>query len=560
MPETPETPPRPIATRALPAVLVGFSLLLFGWTAWEGWAGGQHRVLPESVEKHQSSVAVAVSDLRYGLNRGYAAYNLVRHELVVGGWTWNPDILGRAGLRYPDNLTDTYVLDAALDRAVHLPDPAGAGVQYLPVFAEDVGYADFAKIGFRVFGYRLSSLYFGYFLVMGVSLGLYLLAYRRDVPMLLLLVGLQVGFFLLVRALPQIGSYEIYPAGRLQLATVINGRFLGTLGLVPFLHLAGLMLTWPRLTAGRVGLAAGQAAVLGLALHFRGSALGMFAALFVLAAAPAAAWLWRHRRELLGRPFTLRAGGRLALARWPVAVVALGLIGQKAYVASATHWTYHTDDGLPNHLFWHNALLALEFHPDWKHQSINPGGKSNDELAWALSEKRLDEEGVGKKYLISPITGGYKARLHDQLCKRTYLAFVRDNTRFMAELTFWHKPKLLWKFAADDWGWIRPGFGRPDAVGFLVGFAVCLVLSALGTDPAAWRVPVAAAAVGVAGSLLPLFWAYPFFHVLNEFLVLTGVLAVGLGVVVVRGVTRFRLPRVGRVLVSALGRRAGSSG
>ncbi|QDU20885.1 hypothetical protein [Urbifossiella limnaea] len=548
---TTDLPPR---TDRLWIALVAFSLFLFGWTIREGQSAGLHRVMPEAIERHESCVSVAVSDLRYGL-KGYTAYRAVRAELQTNGWTWNTDILKQTGLSYPENMTARDRLDYGLARATSLSHPEKDGVDHLPVFAEDVGYADFVKLGFVLFGYKLGALYGAYFVVLGASLALYLFAYRRDVPMLLLIVAFQITLFLLVRALPQIGAYDVSPQTRFQLATVTNGRFLGTLGLVPFFHLAGCLLTWPRATAGRVAVAAVQAGLLGLALHFRGSAMWMFATLFVLAATPAALWLWRNRRGMLTHPVTAAAAGKLAAARWPAVLVVIGLVAQKAYVSSATHWTYHGDDGLPNHLFWHNALIALEFHPEWKQQAIYPGKGNNDSTAWETVAKRLDDEGIGHKYAVSPLTGAYKARLHDRLCKQIYLEFARSHPKYMLELFLVHKPKLLAKFVADDWKWIRPGTRRPDAIGMLAAFAGCLLLAARRPTADSWGVPAVVALAGFGGSMLPLFWAYPFFHVLGEALMLAGLCGVVLGVAAVVGLTRIKVPTRWRVrLPGAAGR------
>src|SRR5687767_8997939 len=107
----PDAPPR---TGRLRLVLVAFSLVLFAWTIREGQVGGLHRVLPEAIEKHESCVAVAVSELRHGL-KGYTAYRAVRAELQLNGWTGNTDILKQTGLSYPENMTERDRLDFGLE-------------------------------------------------------------------------------------------------------------------------------------------------------------------------------------------------------------------------------------------------------------------------------------------------------------------------------------------------------------------------------------------------------------------------------------------------------------
>ncbi|MFO0798758.1 MAG: hypothetical protein U0804_14895 [Gemmataceae bacterium] len=536
--------------------LVGFSVGLFAWTAAEGQKLGLHQVMPESILRHEACVSVAISDMKYGLNRGYVCYKSVREELYQHGWSWNPDVLAKTGVPYPTNMTARDRLDYGLAQACNLPDPAAGGIDHLPVFAEDVGYTDFVKLGFTLFGIKLGSLYSAYFVVMGAGLALYLLAYRRDVAMLLLLLAFQVGFFFLVRAIPTMGTVPAQPDVRFQLGTVINGRFLGTLGLIPFFHLAGCLLTWPRASWWQVALATGQAALLGLALHFRGSVVWMFLTLFAMAAAPAGMWVWRNRRTMVSHPFSIAAGGRLLALRWPVVVVLLGLVGQKAFVKSHAHWLYHTDDGLPNHLVWHNALMGLQLHDDWKNQPINYG-KDSDGLSWSAVDEFLVQEGIDKQHHVSALNGYYKPRLHDELCRRIYLGFAPGNPKYMAELFLWYKPRMIWRQFTNCWGWIKPGFSRTDGVCLLVAFGACVLLG-VRTAPSGWRVPVGIAAVGFVGSLLPMFWAYAIYHVMGEFLLLTGMLAVAGVAGAVGAVTRVKLPTGVRVrLPGAAGRVGG---
>ncbi|MBN9523035.1 hypothetical protein J0H58_31735, partial [bacterium] len=513
--------PVPPRSRLLPALLVAYSVALLGYTVWEGRALGLHRLIPHALDKHETSIAVAVSDLYHHLNRGYACYRRVHTTLENGGWAYNPYTVEKNGYKYPENMRDHALLDCGLRGAVDLPDPAADGVMYCPVYAEDVGYADFAKLGFRVFGPKISSLYGAYFLIMGATLAAYLFAYRRDVPMLLLLVGFQTAFFFVVRSLPHVGEYRGDTFGVLQLGTVTNGRFLCTLGLIPFLHLAGCLLAWPRPTAGVVVPAVAQAVALGLSLHFRGSAVWLFAVLFLLAGAQAAGWAWRNRRGVTRGAVDLRGTGRGLVAVWPLLLVAAGFAGQKAYIQSAVHWTYLVDDGLPNHLFWHNALIGLSRHPRWEEQPLNVPGHVDDALAVAIVERRLESEGIDKGFLITPLTRLYKPRLHDRLCGQTYLRFARQNPRYMVELMGWYKPKLIATCTRDHWRWVRTGLKRPDGVALLAGFGLCLV-AGVRSAAGGWRRPAAIVAAGFAGSLVPFLWAYPSFHVMSEYVIMLG--------------------------------------
>lgn len=559
LPTTPAAP-RGRTGRYLPHVLVVISAFLFAWTIREGRVLDLHHLIPHSIDKHETSIAVAISELRYGLNQGYCAYWNVHNALRNGGLTDSPYLIKKYGYKYPENMRDQILIDKLLDEAANIPDVASQGVMYCPIYAEDVGYADYAKIGFRLFGYKISSLFTTFFLVLGVSLAAYLLAYRRDVPMLLLLVAFQIAFFLVVRSIPLLGDNAQEPSSTLQLGSVTNGRFLSTLGLIPFLHLAGCIRGWPRATFGHLVPALVQAVVLGFSLHLRGSGLALVIALGGLVALPALAWGWRHWRTPAAVPVSVVALARAAAAYWPVALILLAAVGQKAYLSSAVHWSYKSDHGLPQHLLWHNALIALDQHPEWDVQAISPGEKyRNDALGIAAVEKRLDEDKIGKEFLVSQLTRNYKARLHDEICKTLYVDFAKSHPRYMAELMLWYKPKAIWFFAEPVGRTTLRGLLRADALCFLAAFVVCLGIAVRNPGHApGLRSATVIAGVGFLGTLLPLFWAYPCYHVLSEFVVLGLLLAVFGGLALTRtgarlldrvttaAGTRFRLRGVGQ--------------
>lgn len=522
------------ASIRLPWLLAALSVFLFVWTIREGRIHGQHHMIPHAVERHETCIAAAVSDLKYNLNRGYVCYRKVHQTLENGGMTVNPQLLDMFHYRYPENMLNGFELDNTLNKSLNLSDVESGGVIYTCVFAEDVGYTDFAKIAFRVFGFKISSLYSTYFLIMGVSVATFLAAYRRNVSMLLLLVLVQFGLFLVVRSMPNMNYPSPTMDQYLQLGSVMNGRFLSTLGLIPFLHLGWCLVTWPRPRWVVLVPAVPQAALLGFALHLRGSAVSLFLGLLGIAVIPGLAWLWRRRRDVIRLPVSLSTVGGWAVGHWPLGLVALAFLGHKVYLSTAAHWTYFTDEGLPHHLVWHSAYIGLEYHPKWTQHPMNPG-QVGDSMAFLGSESLLMDNGIDKQYLRSFLTNGYKARLHDSLLRQRYLKFVRHNPIYMFELMCWYKPKSIKQYTLVFWNWVRPGLLRTDSLCILSGLGLCLLMAATGGNGRSeWRTGMTVVAACVFGALLPLLWAYPVTHAMTEFVVSLGALAVVGGFVLVR--------------------------
>src|SRR5262249_28109100 len=105
----------------------------------------------------------------------------------------------------------------------------------LGLFAEDVGWVDFCKLGFLLFGYRMEALYFTYFLVTGVGLVCFMVEFRRCTPAMIVVVAIQATMLFIINAMPYMVPESV--EANLQLGSVINGRFMATIGLVPFFHL-----------------------------------------------------------------------------------------------------------------------------------------------------------------------------------------------------------------------------------------------------------------------------------------------------------------------------------
>ncbi|HEY3789610.1 MAG TPA: hypothetical protein VGL71_12190, partial [Urbifossiella sp.] len=192
--------------------------------------------------------------------------------------------------------------------------------------------------------------------------------------------------------------------------------------------------------------------------------------------------------------------------------------------------------------------LGLSFHPDWPHHPANCGGVG-DGIAIAASEKLLEADGIDKRYLLDPLSGGYKAGLHDMLVRQAYLQVVRKHPGMVAELLVWYKPKGVVKYTTDVLGWIAPGIRRTDSL--LIGAGLVLVFglaSVRAGSNAGWKPALGIVGLGAVGSLLPLLWAYPQFHVMSEFVILLSAFTAGSGLCLVRGgliVSRRLAARIG---------------
>jgi hypothetical protein len=128
----------------------------------------------------------------------------------------------------------------------------------------ELGLVDYYKLSFRLFGFRIESAFYLYFMLLAFSAAAFILTYWRSPAALAIpILFLSAGIFV-------IGS-EAFDTTNLR--TVANPRFLSTLGLIPGFHILLLMLSGRRAGLLQILLACAQATIFEFALSIRASLL-----------------------------------------------------------------------------------------------------------------------------------------------------------------------------------------------------------------------------------------------------------------------------------------------
>src|SRR5262249_16562398 len=217
--------------------------------------------------------------------------------------------------------------------------------------ADDLGYVDFTRLAFRIFGVHVRSFYYMFFLLYGLSLFLALFERRHD----------RLGQGLLVSIVALIYATCFYsnlmfpePPG---LGNMLNPRFMSVIGFIPMVHLVLVAPDRELATAPRVAIVVFQSAMVFFAAHIRASGVWLVAA---FAISVAVHFFLAVRRE------TVSAAVRNVLpGRWPaiadLAVVFLGLQS----VSLSLHPIYRQQGWLQHHAFWHSVYYSLMYHPKY---------------------------------------------------------------------------------------------------------------------------------------------------------------------------------------------------
>ncbi len=473
----------------LSALCIAFAVLLVGLALFQALQKKMHHNLTWGPTADIESMSVAISDMVYGLDRGYVMHKPVIDHLLERLW--------KDGGADPDAsqalLRDNAAINSAITGATRLeiaPNTAAWGDfeplyerSWRPVFVEDIGRADYHKLAFTLFGFQVESIHYLYFVLLFAATVLFCIGFHGSPAAMLVLFAYLVGLNVMLQS-------SFFSPGA---PSISASRAIPTLAVIPLAHLALTAWTGARLHMATAVALVLQACLLIFIVWSRTSA--QWGAIAMAAVALPAWWFRRHER------------------RWhaliPLALVAVGLLAMRGYTQYAAHPAYFTDELLPGHVVWHSAYLGLSHHPDWPSD-----GSRADSIAFNASASYMKKTQPDFPFLASRLSTTYWFRLHDQIIKKLYLEFAVANPRYMLELFTWYKPaRYITRY--------RSFLTGISGIGIAGGLAAILAVAA-GLAALRWRardvaayvlVPVGAIALG---SLAPSVWAYPGSHVMLD--------------------------------------------
>jgi glycosyltransferase 2 family protein len=273
---------------------------------------------------------------------GYTISTIIETVLKNGGLTGEPEILAPLGAKFPDNLRDTALINAAIDKAARYRWPFNPDEAIRGSGGDDLGFVDYVRLSFLVFGHKIQSLYYPYFLIFGASAAVFLWTFRSRPALLMLLVITSVAQTFLF------ASSLLAPHN---LGSIADPRFLGIMAIVPGLHLGCLLLDRSPPSIINVASAIVQSIILVFAFWIRASAIWVILAVAVFAGLIT---IW----GLLKRQNQLRH-------IWCLGILLAVLSVHTLWVTRALHPIYRSEGEIAHHVFWHAVFYQLQFHPRW---------------------------------------------------------------------------------------------------------------------------------------------------------------------------------------------------
>ena len=296
----------------------------------------------QPIYRLRQSLAIAISRMHDPSSGHYLAYKSVVNVLSENGFAvWDDDPGPHMDVaRWEVLLTDGPRLNRIIEQAVDAPIDTSLPPEIIQ--ANELGFADYVYFSFRLFGDKISSLYYFFYLIVAATCLVYIFQFRNS-PFLL---------FVLVIFLGELFFLENYARSYgMQMQTVFNSRLFSGLSLMPVLHV--LFLHWQR-QPPRVFSVAGvvvQSLIFGFLLSCRTEAIWQVAMVAAVACGSGILLVLplrsRNRSDLVGWLVPL----------WPVLTFLIAVAGYSAVISVNADSRYALEPKA--HIVWHEMLLGL---------------------------------------------------------------------------------------------------------------------------------------------------------------------------------------------------------
>jgi hypothetical protein len=364
----------------------------------------------------QYGIPAAVSEIGYGLN-GYRGYVKV-HDVI---WERHKEFKnGR--------------LDELIGDLYRIKNVESEGVYFFP--ADEKGLQDFVSGSFLIFGPKISSFYYFYFLLLSASVACHIICFYNRPAFLAVSVLWLATLYALIPALPLTS----------EVASLLNTRIFGLLSILASLSLLCLLIDGDPLRPWRIPFFVFQALLVAFVVHTRNAEIWQVLTL-VLAGAAA----------LIFAAFKTRSFNRSAVG--VLAIAALCFLASQAWATSRFAPEYFGKK-LTHKLFWHNVLIGFSVSNYFAkrhglelndtsvllHLAASPEGKGRDDIFYSGT---LTLDFVGKNPEITkPSSMSYSGMVRDfagyeDLARQAALRMMKAAPWETVRLFFFEKPRLF---------------------------------------------------------------------------------------------------------------------
>ncbi len=446
--------------RTRPALIIALILVALALLFWRGVRLGMLDVSATEYPHSYTNIATAITRLFYGRG-GYVYYCDVGDALDADYFTNrrgfdNQAIARAAALQNVDTSKVCY--------GFKNPDVYGKSdrSEILGFPGDDKGGADFVLLAFMLFGAKLESLYYFWFLLLAASLTVYLAAFRHSWQRLLTVLFVLMAIYVMLFAFP----------GNIRFNSIHAQRNFNILAMIAYLHLAFVILESKPFSLPNLVAILFQTGVLVFCYHIRSSPDIPAALLFFTIWAVFRSYVaYRKARSKVETPH--QDGGNLYLPAmlwsrvYPVCILLAGLVGVSLY-QNLSFDRYYTTQGVVRHFTAHSMITGMCYSP----AIIEDYAKDIPGLKETLCSDRMAElfvnhfrASIGKP----PIHSRHDApREYEADAKRTVMQIITTHPLEYMNHTLSTKPVFLFSEIAYLLGYY-PENPQPPYVHLLLG-------------------------------------------------------------------------------------------
>jgi SAM-dependent methyltransferase len=536
-------------------IALALAATIIGLTMSAAIRRGLDHTVPMAAEE-QTAIAISLSQSIYHVNLGYLGLKQVAdtiHEY------WNRDSQGWQDVaKLIVNFRNPELLNAGISAAASLgPQTPGyvSDGTLITTRNDGKGQVDYVTIAFRLFGTYVQSLFYLYFLLVGLSAFIFILTFRNNIYALAVLLCTLAAYYI---------ERRLAIFDPVAVPTYFGMKHGSTMCLVAMWHFVFLVILRRQPTLGVVLGSVVQLAILILAWRIRGAAIWMFGFVILLALVPALRHLRLPQLKLLhfqwshfANSVIIAAKSTISFAkdalRWPVVLLLVGVLGNSLYDRASLHPVYFTDDVMPNRGLWNDAYLGLAgADPIVLSPRVAEAVKVQgvgDELGWWAARDYMDRIRLipwdGKLDLSQPAPGlmsewtgiGMRAALQDRMARGAFLDAVKKHPIRVLIIYLIKKPlhivSTLTKAFTQSLAWVW--------LSVLVGAGTGALVMRFGrqNDARAPRDMILLSGGAVLAATMPSLWAYPSLPTMGDSVLLLAAfapitIAMGIAVISVR--------------------------
>jgi len=442
------------------------------------------------------AISIALSKIEYGLN-GYLGYKEVSQKLAndlssTKSDTNVGDLETRDLVQIPELITAAIIKAAQLDKS-SLKDGDKWSGHYLS-YSEDIGFIDYYRIAFSIFGYNAYSGYNLYILFYVFSLIVLYLRYRSNTACMISALFISLSIFAAANSLLMSDL----------MISIGSNRFISTLVFIPLLHIIYEgSLTVKKGIIFRNTLLLIQVSLIYFIITIRISA--QWAILFILFIMLFKIFLiyFKNIKYGLKRVLSYKAANYSYLV---LMVIFLGFSYRMIQNFNVDK-IYHSQDMMPHHLVWHSAFIGLNQHPKWNDNLPykNLYGAGGDSIPFIVTNNVLEGSGIS---IVGGAggSGGTKNRLHDEIIKKEFFKFLYNNPKYSLELYLIHKPMAMLSVLQSQYQGTKIYIHYLTFICLL--FSLLMLLKSNKSQFIATSIALTSFFISVF-STLPILWAYP---------------------------------------------------